>query len=268
VASSRHLLDSIEGRLEERRGFCRYLMGVLIFLGLLGTFWGLSQTIGSVANVINGLDISATDVKGSIENLKFGLQSPIRGMGTAFSCSLFGLTSSLIIGFLDLCVGNLFSSFFQKIEETITPKLSAIDLSQNASTGPSFSMALLEQTVEVMSLLQIQLKKSEDSRSSLAKSLQILTDQIYQMTEQNAQQQNIVKKIAQNQVALQEHMQDFMREMKKTNSKEQLQSIHTILSKSLEEHIEGRNTMTQELRDEIRLVAKTISSLANQEMAA
>ena len=265
AGSSRYLLESIEGRLEDRRYFSRYLMGVLIFLGLLGTFWGLSQTIGSVAHVISGLDISAQDVKGAIENLKIGLQSPLKGMGTAFSCSLFGLSSSLVIGFLDLRIARLFTFFFHDIEESLTPT-SALPV-PTTSSGSAFSMALLEQMTEIMSLLQSQLARNEENRADLVKSLQTLTEQIQCMTDQTSQQQMIVKKVAQNQIALQENTQDFIKESQKSNG--QIQNLHTTLNRLLEESIDGRVRMTQELKNEVRLVAKTLSAIANgQEIAA
>ena len=96
----------------------RYLVGLLVFLGLLGTFWGLLKTIGSVGNVINGLGIDDTNVAGFFNSLKDGLNAPLEGMSIAFSSSLLGLAGSLILGMLDLNLGqaqNKFSQFFEKI---------------------------------------------------------------------------------------------------------------------------------------------------------
>lgn len=117
-ASLRTILDSVGFRLEEAKETSRYLTGLLVFLGLLGTFYGLLQTVSSVSNVIQGLDVTAagntTDLFGSLQS---GLQAPLSGMGTAFSSSLFGLTGSLILGFLDLQTGQAQNAFFTDLED-------------------------------------------------------------------------------------------------------------------------------------------------------
>jgi hypothetical protein len=97
----RHLLDSIATRLDEARDISRYMTGLLVFLGLLGTFWGLIETVGSVGKVIEGLKVGG-DAGSLFDTLKEGLAAPLGGMGISFSSSLFGLAGSLILGFLDL----------------------------------------------------------------------------------------------------------------------------------------------------------------------
>ena len=97
----RHLLDSIATRLDEARDISRYMTGLLVFLGLLGTFWGLIETVGSVGKIIEGLKVGG-DAGALFDTLKEGLAAPLAGMGISFSSSLFGLAGSLILGFLDL----------------------------------------------------------------------------------------------------------------------------------------------------------------------
>src|SRR6202040_3065330 len=97
----RRILDSIASRLDEARDISPFLTGVLVFLGLLGTFWGLIETVGSVGGIINGLKIGG-DADTVFETLKEGLAAPLGGMGISFSSSLFGLAGSLVLGFLDL----------------------------------------------------------------------------------------------------------------------------------------------------------------------
>ena len=106
ATSLRSLLDSIETRLSESRDTSRYLIGLLIFLGLLGTFWGLLETIGAVSNVIGDLSIKDGNLESAFANLKNGLEAPLSGMATAFSSSLFGLAGSLALGFVDLQLGQ------------------------------------------------------------------------------------------------------------------------------------------------------------------
>ncbi len=116
----RSLLDGIGSRLDESRELARYTIGLLIFLGLLGTFWGLLQTIGSVGDVIGGLSVEGGDVSGVFANLKKGLEAPLAGMGTAFSSSLFGLGGSLVLGFLDLQAGQAQNRFYNDLEEWLS----------------------------------------------------------------------------------------------------------------------------------------------------
>ena len=116
-ASLRSILDSVGLRLDEAKETSRYLTGLLVFLGLLGTFYGLLQTVGSVSNVIQSLDVTAGDAGDLFGTLKQGLQAPLSGMGTAFSSSLFGLTGSLILGFLDLQTGQSQNAFYTDLED-------------------------------------------------------------------------------------------------------------------------------------------------------
>lgn len=112
----RHLLDSIATRLDEARDISRYMTGLLVFLGLLGTFWGLIETVGSVGGVIQGLKVGG-DASSVFETLKDGLAAPLAGMGISFSSSLFGLAGSLILGFLDLQSSQAQNRFYTDLED-------------------------------------------------------------------------------------------------------------------------------------------------------
>ena len=112
----RHLLDSIATRLDEARDISRYMTGLLVFLGLLGTFWGLIETVGSVGKVIDGLKVGG-DSGALFDTLKEGLAAPLGGMGISFSSSLFGLAGSLILGFLDLQSSQAQNRFYTDLED-------------------------------------------------------------------------------------------------------------------------------------------------------
>ena len=112
----RHLLDSIATRLDEARDISRYMTGLLVFLGLLGTFWGLIETVGSVGKVIEGLKVGG-DSGALFDTLKDGLAAPLGGMGISFSSSLFGLAGSLILGFLDLQSSQAQNRFYTDLED-------------------------------------------------------------------------------------------------------------------------------------------------------
>lgn len=120
TVTQRTILDSIATRLDESRDTSRYLVGLLVFLGLLGTFWGLIGTIGAISDVIQSLDPSAGDSTDILGSLKAGLTAPLSGMGTAFSSSLLGLSGSLILGFLDLQAGRAQNRFYTQLENWLS----------------------------------------------------------------------------------------------------------------------------------------------------
>jgi len=119
-SSMRSILDAVGNRLDEAKDTSRYLTGLLVFLGLMGTFYGLLETVTSVAAVIQTLDVTAGDTTTLFTNLKDGLTAPLGGMGTAFSSSLFGLAGSLILGFLDLQTSQAQNAFYTDLEDWMT----------------------------------------------------------------------------------------------------------------------------------------------------
>lgn len=119
-SSMRSILDSVGNRLDEAKDTSRYLTGLLVFLGLLGTFYGLLETVTHVASTIQALDAAASDMATVFTNLKQGLAAPLSGMGTAFSASLLGLSGSLILGFLDLQTSQAQNAFYTDLEDWMT----------------------------------------------------------------------------------------------------------------------------------------------------
>lgn len=118
--SMRTLLDSIGARLDEAHEISRYVTGLLVFLGLLGTFWGLLDTLNSIAATIGGLDAGAGEASAVFEELKAGLEAPLQGMATAFSSSLFGLAGSLVIGFMDIQANQAQNRFYLELEDWLS----------------------------------------------------------------------------------------------------------------------------------------------------
>lgn len=116
----RSILDSIATRLDENRDILRYLAGLLVFLGLLGTFWGLVTTVSAVGSTIQALSVGSGDAGIIFEDLKKGLGAPLSGMGIAFSSSLFGLSGSLVLGFLDLQAGQAQNRFYTELEDWLS----------------------------------------------------------------------------------------------------------------------------------------------------
>lgn len=180
TTSTRSLLDSLRFRLDESRDVSRYIIGLLIFLGLLGTFWGLLLTIGSVSEVINGLAVD-DDGLAAFAALKQGLQQPLAGMGVAFSSSLFGLAGSLVVGFVDLQAGHAQNQFFNELEEWLS---GITRLSSGALPGdgegsvPAYVQALLEQTADSLERLQRAVGDQDHARARLDGQLEALTNQL------------------------------------------------------------------------------------------
>lgn len=146
----RHLLDSIATRLDEARDISRYMTGLLVFLGLLGTFWGLIETVGSVGKVIEGLKVGG-DAGSLFDALKEGLAAPLGGMGISFSSSLFGLAGSLILGFLDLQSSQAQNRFYTDLEDWLATTVRGYagdDAGGGVGPGLQQSLDRLRQAVE------------------------------------------------------------------------------------------------------------------------
>jgi hypothetical protein len=135
----RSILDSIATRLDEARDLSRYMTGLLVFLGLLGTFWGLIETVSSVGNFLGGLRVGG-DAGVIFDALKEGLAAPLSGMGIAFSSSLFGLAGSLVLGFLDLQTSQAQNRFYTDLEDWLSTTVRDLSLDGDArATGASTS---------------------------------------------------------------------------------------------------------------------------------
>lgn len=170
------IIESIDMSLISLRETSRYLVGLLVFLGLLGTFWGLLKTIGSVGSVIGGLGIDETNVAGFFNSLKDGLNAPLQGMSIAFSSSLLGLSGSLILGFADLNLGQAQNKFTQHLEKTLQINSSA-DFINSSSSDPSTLLAIQKIYDNLDSLVFI-LKETSQNQNQIFSYMQSLTEQI------------------------------------------------------------------------------------------
>ena len=138
------VLDGIRGHLDESREISRYMISLLVFLGLLGTFWGLLQTIGTVGQVIGGLEVGTRDFVTVFSHLKHGLEEPLKGMGTAFSSSLFGLGGSLVLGFVDIQAGHAQNRFFNEMEEWLSGVTRLVETDEPGEAGSNISVKALQ----------------------------------------------------------------------------------------------------------------------------
>lgn len=184
-ASMRTILDSVQIRLEEQRDLSRYLIGLLIFLGLLGTFWGLLVTIRSVGDIIGGMSVGSDPVT-MFEALKIKLDEPLGGMATSFSTSLFGLAGSLVVGFLDLQSGHSQNRFYNELEEWLShiTRLPSHGVPGDGEAGvPAYVQALLEQTAESLDRMQRSVAETERERRATVDQLSELSHQLNRLTE-------------------------------------------------------------------------------------
>ncbi len=187
--SMRSMLDSIATRLDESRDITRYLTGLLVFLGLLGTFWGLLATIGSIGDTISALDPGSGDANDVLEALKSGLAAPLAGMGTAFSSSLFGLAGSLVVGFLDLQAGRAQTRFYTELENWLS---SVTDLSsdmQVAETGKAGNTDEFRSLTERLRSIQ----EAGGSNQRVAQAMANLADGISGLVKNMRNEQQIMR---------------------------------------------------------------------------
>lgn len=165
--SLRTVLDGIRGRLEESREISRYMIGLLIFLGLLGTFWGLLTTIGAVGKVIEGLDVGSRDFAQIFRTMKAGLAEPLSGMGTAFSSSLFGLGGSLVLGFLDIQASHAQNRFFNEMEEWLSGVTQLIESADKIDYQNLDENADMEDIEDQVAFLEKQVRESNHALERL-----------------------------------------------------------------------------------------------------
>ena len=266
----RSLLDSLNLRLDETREISRYLIGLLVFLGLLGTFWGLLSTIDSVGTVINSLGVAGEDSTSMFLKLKEGLKQPLNGMGTAFSSSLFGLSGSLILGFLDIQASQAQNQFYNDVEEWLSSmSLISVNPSSNKDSKkiheegvPVYVQALLEQTAESIDSLQRTLGRGEDERKHLADNFANLAEKMSAVADQIKTNQKNIEKNNGNSIDIKpivDLMKDNLNGFDEP-TKEHIRSMDISIKRLVEENNQANKQLVSELRSEIKLLAKTISA--------
>ena len=268
----RSLLDGISARLDRSRDLSRYTIGLLVFLGLLGTFWGLSQTIASIIQVISSLQIGGADIARMFDTLKGGLAAPLAGMGTAFSTSLFGLAGSLVLGFLDLQTAQAQNRFFNETEDwlataTRLPGASIVGDVGDASV-PAYVQALLEQTAESLEGLQRTLQRGEESRIASNAHLMSLAEKIGLLTDQMRTEQALMARLSETQNDLRPllGLTDGISQIGSgldEPTRAHIRNLDVYMARLIEEMI-GREEMVRQIRSDIKLLARTIAAVAEE----
>ena len=214
TGAMRSLLDSVASRLDEQRETTRYLVGLLVFLGLLGTFWGLLQTVSSVGATIGALDTNAGESVMLFDQLKEGLSGPLKGMGTAFSCSMFGLAGSLILGFLDLQAGHAQGRFYNELEDWLSG-ITELQLAETPGAGagvtPQVRYALLDMQRSLADLNdKVEHKMLSDNTGDAVKDLAAGVDKLIR---QMRAEQKVVREWADEQAQQQHELATVLRQI-------------------------------------------------------
>ena len=272
TTSMRALLDSIGSRIEESHDISRYMIGLLIFLGLLGTFWGLLETVNAVGDTISGLSANGADPAVMFQDLKEGLETPLSGMGTAFSSSLFGLAGSLVLGFLELQASQAHNRFVNDLEEwlsSVTRLSSAGPLGEGDQSVPAYIQALLEQTADSLDTMQRAFGRSEDDRVSVTQNLGTLSERLGTLSDQMRSEQEVLIRLAEAQSQMQPVLARLSDATPKAAgldeaSRTHLRNLDLRAGQIVQELTKGREHAVQEIRNEIRLLARTIAAIAEE----
>jgi hypothetical protein len=268
----RGVLDGISARLDESREISRYATSLLIFLGLLGTFWGLILTIGAVANVISEMSVGTGDVNALFNQLKAGLAQPLAGMGIAFSSSMLGLAGALVLGFLDLTAGQAQNRFFNELEEWlagITRIASGSGVEADGGSIPAYVHALLEQTAENLEGMQTAMARGEEGRNSTSAAIGQLAERLSVLAEQMRATQVLMQRVADQNASLAPALVTLTEALARPaiddGAKKSLRNMETLLARMLEDSAQGRAHATAELRNEIKILTRTITAISEAE---
>ena len=263
--ATRALLDGIASRLDERRELSRYMIGLLIFLGLLGTFWGLLETIGAVADAIGGLQVTGGDAVQMFAKLKQGIEGPLKGMATAFGASLFGLSGSLVLGFLELQASQAQGRFHTELEEWLAgaTRLTSSSLQTEGEQGVSaYVEALLERTADGLDELTRTLRRSEEMREATAAANATLVERLSALAESMRTQQTLLARLAEHSIELRGTVTRLSERGPGADAEAlaaHQRNVEASLARLVDESVRGRTALTDELRGELRLLARTIA---------
>lgn len=264
ATSTRSILDSVASRIDEAREITRYIVNMLIFLGLLGTFYGLATTVPAVVDTIRSL--APSEGEGGVDvfkRLMTGLEAQLGGMGVAFGSSLLGLAGSLVVGLLELFAGHGQNRFYQELEDWLS-SITRVGFSagDDASSDQQVMAGVVDHMAEQMESLQQMFTQSDISRSMVDEKLGKLADAVDRMT--NRMQQGdasgaALERIADGQERLIASFEKTGGDGMDAESRMRLRSIDVQMLRILEEISAGRQETMAELRHDISLLAKAIS---------
>ncbi|MCC6006705.1 MAG: biopolymer transporter ExbB [Rhodobacteraceae bacterium] len=271
--SARSILDSVASRMDESRDITRYITNLLIFLGLLGTFFGLATTVPAVVETIQALNPQeGEDGMAVFARLMAGLETQLGGMGTAFASSLIGLAGSLVVGLLDLFAGHGQNRFYRELEEwlsTITRVGLASGEGEGTGPEPAAMAQVFDQMSEQMESLQNMFVQSDISRAETDSRLAELTAAVAALTERLEARaapdaSEGFARLAESQRELAAALRARSEETADAESRMRLRSIDVQLLRILEEMAAGRQDVVADLRSDITALTQAIRSLGEE----
>lgn len=267
TSTARTLLDGVFTRIDDGRDTSRYLMNTLILLGLLGTFWGLLQTVAGIGSVVGNLNVGDGDLELVFEKFKEGLQTPLVGMGVSFSASLFGLASSLILGFFDLTMSRAQSRFCVALEDWITAQPQTLQLDSlvtaSAAAPARYQEAMIQNLADQLERLQKVFKQLEHSREAERVSVRALSEGVATLDDHLRTQQNVLIKLAELQQQVTPVLARLSEKLGNTNQEtieEHTRRIDLNLKEIGEKVSHSADTIASELRGELKIIAKILAS--------
>lgn len=263
-SSTRSILDSVATRIDEEREITRYIVNLLIFLGLLGTFYGLATTVPAVVDTIRSLAPQEGEEGIAVFNrLMTGLEAQLGGMGVAFASSLLGLAGSLIVGLLELFAGHGQNRFYRELEEWLSSFTRVSLSSEEGGSGETGAISgVLDTMTEQMDALQGMFVQSSQARAEVDQKLSALVDAITDMNQRQAQSEGVtaaLERVAVGQEALTELMCAHGDSGLDAESRMRLRSIDVQMLRILEEISAGRQESLAELRKDIDLLVKAFA---------
>ncbi len=264
-SSTRSILDSVAERVEEEREITRYITNVLIYLGLLGTFFGLATTVPAIVDTIRSLNPQEGEEGLAVFNrLMTGLEAQLQGMGVAFGSSLLGLAGSLIVGLLELFAGHGQNRFYRELEEWLS-SITRVGFAAGDEGGAELAVLtpVLDAMSEQMDALQDMFSAQEVDRTNVSTKLGHLVDVIGEMNQRQAQTEGVtaaLERVALGQDALIDHMREHgAGEGIDAESRMRLRSMDVQLLRILEEISAGRQDSMNELRKDFELLVKALT---------
>jgi len=258
-------LQSISGRLQSTRTLSRYLISLPIVIGLLGTFWGLSLTIGAISTLMSAVPADGALGAAMTNSIK-AISSVSGSMGLAFSSSLFGLAGSLLLGFLEVQVSMAYANAYTTMETWL---LGCIDHNEskefNTAESPTFLKSLSSKTLEAVDKLQKITTDSKTVHESTNTLINTLSGQLIMLTEQMRVEQQLMIKLAENQVEVQNNFRTFVADIENKNfglteaTQRHIETMSKTLQALRDDLTHSRSQSMGEIRDEIHLLSHTLS---------
>lgn len=269
AATERSLIEGVESRLDEGREIGRYLTRLLVFLGLLGTFWGLLSVLAAIGQTIAGLSVETSDVGLLFESLKLGLERPLSGMAVAFSSSLFGLGGSLVLGFLDLQTSQAQRAFLRRFEDWLRSHTRLVSGAgsggEEGAAGGAYLAALIEQLADHLERMEAHAAEDRRLREGREKMLAELRDQLAALNAEaraGREALHAIRDVTASELRTLTGLAEGLAAQKPAvdpELKAQIARIEQALGDLAADIRSGREALADSLRDDLRLLARTVA---------